>query len=128
MLQNIALLCLETVNLELVLLHQTAADEQLADVLPLIALKLQNLSILRVIHHGPVTGKLLLGHLDDLLEVVLVTQALHSGQGLPAVPLLDPDVNQTILNRFVISFGGVSEGIEGFEVLDVGHGSQGQYL
>ena len=110
------------------MLHEPAADEQLADVLPLLTLKLQDLAILRVIHHGAVTCKLLLGHLDDLLEVVLVTQSLHRGQGLPAVPLLDPDVHQTILNRLVISFGGVSERVEGFEFLDVGHCSLGQYL
>ena len=37
------------------------------------------------------------GHLNDLLEVVLGGEALHRGQGLPAVPLLDPHVHQAVL-------------------------------
>ena len=89
---------LKTMNFELILLDESAADQQLADVLALVALQLQHLAVLGVVHHRPVTRELLLSNLDDLLEIVLVREPLHRRQGLPAVPLLDPDVHQPVLH------------------------------
>ena len=41
---------------------------------------------------------LVTAYLNDLLEVVLGAEALHRGQRLPPVPLLDPDVDQALNN------------------------------
>ena len=85
-------------NFQLVLLDEATVDQQFTDILSLISLKLEHFAVLGVIHHSPVTGELLLGDLDDLLEVVLVRQALDCGEGLAAVPLLYSHMNQPVLN------------------------------
>lgn len=75
-----------------------------------------------MLHNSSITGKLLLGHLDNLLEVILRAEALHRGQGLPAVSLLDPDVDKALVPwPSVILSGGVLERIVSLEVLNAGH-------
>lgn len=51
--------CLEAVHFELVRLGQAAPCQPLADVLALIPLQLQHLSVLRVLNHGTIACKLL---------------------------------------------------------------------
>jgi len=60
---------LETVNLDLIFPREPDLLEELADVLSLISLQLNDLSVLGMLDHRAVTRKLLLGVLDDLLEV-----------------------------------------------------------
>merc|ERR1719336_2734900 len=60
----------ETVHLQLFTLHQSTLDQQTTNVLSLITLKLDNFSILWMLHHGSIAGHLFLGNFNNLLEVV----------------------------------------------------------
>lgn len=84
---------LESVNLQLLLLDDANLQKKLANVLPLVALKLNDLSVLRVFNHSPITGEFLFESFHKFLFVIIVRNALHSGQRLPAVPLLDSYMN-----------------------------------
>ncbi len=53
------LLSLESVHLQLVCLDEAGLGEPVADLVALVALKLEDLAILGVLHHGAVAGKLL---------------------------------------------------------------------
>jgi len=55
---------LEAVDFELLLLGQVNLDEELADILALVSLKLDHFTILWVLNHCPIAGKLLLEGLD----------------------------------------------------------------
>ncbi len=89
---------LKTVHFQLVLLHEARLGEELADVLTLVALKLQNLAVLGVLDDGAVAGELLLASAYDLLQVILGGEALDGGQRLPAGALLDADVDEPVLH------------------------------
>lgn len=70
---------LETVHLELVWLCQARLGQPLANVFPLVALQLQNLTVLGMLNHSAIARKFLLTCSHDLLQVVLRRQALHGG-------------------------------------------------
>ena len=57
---------LETVDLELLGLDESALGEPVADLLTLVALELKDLSVLGVLHYGAIAGKLL-GKITDKL-------------------------------------------------------------
>ena len=109
---------LEAVHLELLGLDESGLGEPVADLVPLVALQLQHLAVLGVLHHCAVASKLLQkkrtknesravtpprcpvsnsAHLlacsHDLLEVVLCGEPLDGGQRLAPVALLDADVH-----------------------------------
>ena len=54
-----SLASLETVDLELLGLDESALGEPVADLLTLVALELKDLSVLGVLHYGAIAGKLL---------------------------------------------------------------------
>ncbi|OWR51098.1 hypothetical protein KGM_211525 [Danaus plexippus plexippus] len=87
------LFVLETVDLELLGLHEARFSEPLANVLALISLQLQYFAVLRMFHHGTVARELLLACPHDLFQVIFRGQSLHRRQRLTSVPLLDPDVD-----------------------------------
>lgn len=102
-------------------------------ILALVALQLNHLAHLRVVDDGAIAGKLLLddllvvlalfyvlsclcvsgvAYLQDLLLVKLLGQALNSGQGLPTIALLDPNVDVRLgLICFPGVFVRVGEGV-----------------
>merc|ERR1719186_1693771 len=88
----------------LIILDKPTVGEELTNVFTLVALKLQDFSIFRVLHHGSIAGKFL----------------LTGSQGFPPVPLLNSDVNQSILNSLVISLGSISERIKSLQIFN-GH-------
>lgn len=51
----------ESVDFQLLLLGQPNLDQEITDVDPLVSLQLQHLSILGVLHHRTIAGKLLGG-------------------------------------------------------------------
>lgn len=55
---------LEAVDFELLLLGQVDLNEELADILALVSLKLDHFTILWVLNHCPIAGKFLLEGLD----------------------------------------------------------------
>lgn len=84
---------LESMNLQLLLLDNANLQEKLANVFPLVTLKLNDLSVFRVFDHSTITSKFLFESFHKFLFVIVICDALHSGQRLPAVPLLDPYMN-----------------------------------
>ena len=105
---------LESVHFELIRFDQLDFDEPVADFCPLIALQLEDFSVLGVLYDGSVAGELFLARAHNLLEVILGAQALNRGQRLATVALLDADVHQTVLDTadvFVSSFGRIRERI-----------------
>ena len=118
---------LEAVHLELLLLGQADLDEELADAGALVALQLDDLSVLWVVHHRPVAGKLLegkechylrrdgivrwkthlLADLDNLLLVVVVGEALHGSQRLAAIALLDAHVDHAVASSTCARFANI---------------------
>lgn len=69
----------EAVHLQLLRLGQPGLGQPLANVLALVALQLQHLAVLCVLHYRSVARKLLFTCPDDLLQVILGGEALHRG-------------------------------------------------
>jgi len=94
-------------------------NEKFLHVFALIALQLNHLAHLRVIDDGAIACKLLLDHLEDLLLVKFLGQALDRGQCLATIALLDTDMDVVLglLGLAGISIG-LREGVERLKVLD----------
>lgn len=60
-------------------------NQKFLDILALIALELDHLAHLGVHDDGAIAGKLLLDHLEDLLLVEFLRQALDRGQCLTSI-------------------------------------------
>lgn len=129
-----------TVDLDLLLglslRNHTSLDQEVFDLLPLIALKLDNLTqrgeLLVSIRSGLIIGlfgrndvavasKLLLDRLEDLLRVVVLVKTLNSGQRLSSVSLLDTDVDFATRSGLIGS-GGSGTGDGAKVVSNVGKG------
>ena len=80
-------------NLDLVLPDKTGLNEEMGYVLALVALELDNLAKLLVLHHSPVAAEVLLEVLEDLLVAELLLQPLHCCQTLLSIPLLNSYVH-----------------------------------
>jgi len=116
---------LETVDLDGlgIQLQPFLIGQKLLHILALIALQLDHLAHLRVVDNGAIAGELLLDHLEDLLLVELLRQALDGGQGFATIALLDTDVN-VVGGLFGLSCIriGLGKGVESLQVLDIsGH-------
>lgn len=110
--------CLETVDLDLFFSRQTRFFEELGDVGSLVSLQLYHLPVLGVVHHSTIAGKLLLCSSDNLFEVKLGGDALDGGEGFTAVPLLDPNVDQTVASTSKLAFI-LSEWVARLKVCDI---------
>lgn len=110
---------LETVHLQLLSLGNANFSQKLANVVALIALQLNHFTILGVVDHSAVTGKLLkketrrsgrvfmrssasgdeqvvtylFACFYNFLFIEIVGNALHGGQRLATVTLLNPNVD-----------------------------------
>jgi len=62
---------LEAVHLDLLWVDKANLGEELADVLPLITLQLQNLSVFRVLYNSSIACKLLFTCSNYLFEIIL---------------------------------------------------------
>jgi len=91
-----ALVYLEAVHLDGVLGADALLGEEGGGIRPLVALQLDHFPKLLVLDDGAIASKLLLESLDDLLQVDLGVDTLHSGQTLAAVTLLNTDVNNVL--------------------------------
>jgi len=81
------------VDFDLILLGQSYRDEPVADLGPLVPLKLKDFTVLGVLDYSPIAREFLFACTDNFLEVILRGEALYGGERLPVVPLLDPDVD-----------------------------------
>lgn len=79
----------ETMDLQLFFLHNANFHKKLTDVLPLVTLKLNNLTVLWMLNHSTITGKFLLKSFYKFFFVVIICNTLYSGQSLSAVSLLN---------------------------------------
>ena len=86
-------------DLDVVLLHKPSLDKERGDVLPLVALKLNNLSKFRVLNDSSVATKLFLEILKYLGVAVLFLQPLDSCQAFPTITLLHTDVDVLLCSR-----------------------------
>lgn len=89
-------------NLELIRFGDLDFSQELDNVVPLVSLELNHFSILRMLDNSSVTGKFLLACLDNFLLVIGIGNALNSSQRLPTTPLLDTDVDETVLLTFIV--------------------------
>jgi len=97
---------LETVHLQLVLVHQTFLQEESANVVSLITLQLDDGSAqVRILADATVTVELFLELFQDLLEVQLCRKTLDSGNRLLAVSLGYTYMNVTRTLAEVVVFG-----------------------
>ena len=78
---------LKAVDFELVGLYKANLDHPIADVVPLISLKLEDFPIFRE------ASKFLFARTNNFLEVILLGETLNSGQSFSSVPLLNSDVD-----------------------------------
>lgn len=81
---------LETVDLDAVGLQAETlipVGEELLDILALITLKLNHLAHLVVVDDGAITSEFLLDHLENLLLIVFLGDALDRGQSLTTITL-----------------------------------------
>lgn len=62
-------------DFQLLFLGQPNLDQEITDVDPLVSLQLQHLSILGVLHHRTIAGKLLGG--EGLVQIVPAGGGLH---------------------------------------------------
>ena len=84
---------LKAVDFELVGLYKANLDHPIADVVPLISLKLEDFPIFRVLHYRSIASKFLFARTNNFLEVILLGETLNSGQSFSSVPLLNSDVD-----------------------------------
>jgi len=107
-------------------------DEEVFHGIALVALELDHVASLFIVHNGTVAGKLLLDDLEDFLEIKLGRNALDGGQGLTTIALLDADMDVGLgglLGRFAsILILRIRKGIERFEVLDILSGHMSLWL
>lgn len=80
-------------NFDLIRLHKAVLFEKLSDIVALITLKLENLTVLFMLNHIAIAGKVLLAYLEDPFFVELIRDALNGGQGFATVPLLNTNVD-----------------------------------
>jgi hypothetical protein len=84
-------------HLHRVLVRDFLLDQERLDRLALVTLELEDLLLgVLVLEHGAVAAMLLLDGLEDLLEVELLVEPSHCGDGLATVALLDADVDDTL--------------------------------
>ncbi|KAK8706035.1 hypothetical protein V6N13_049616 [Hibiscus sabdariffa] len=105
-------------NLDLVFLDDAGVDEELRDVLALVALELNDLAELFVLDDVAVAAEVLLQALEDLLVAQIMPQPLDRRQALLPVPLLDSDMN-ILFGPGAPEFPSLREWIECCRDLDV---------
>jgi len=113
---------LETVDLDSLRIEFEAifGDQELLHILSLITLELNHLAHLTIGDDGAIAGELLLDHLENLLLVELLREALNSGQSLTTIALLDADVDVVLgLLGFPSIVVGLREGVKCLEILDL---------
>jgi len=70
---------LKAVHFQLVRLGDLDTSKEGANVVPLVALKLNYLAVLGMIHNGSITSELLFAGSDDLLLVIVFGNPLDRG-------------------------------------------------
>lgn len=80
---------LKPMDLQLIVLGQSDLYQELAYVLALVTLELDYFSIFWMLDDSTIAGKFLLKRLHQFLFIVIISDPLDGGEGLPAVSLLD---------------------------------------
>ena len=84
---------LEAVDLYSIFLHQTSSYQEIGNLLPLISLKLNDLPQFFVLNDRTITTEIFLKVFQNRVIIVVGAEALNGGQTLPAIALLDADMN-----------------------------------
>lgn len=69
---------LETMNFQLFFLDNANLQEELANVLPLVTLQLDNFTVFRMLNHSTITSKFLFESFHKFLLVIIICNALNS--------------------------------------------------
>jgi len=109
------------VDLELFLLGNSYLGKKLANIVPLVALQLNNLPVFWVFNHSAVAGKVLLTCPYNLLLVEVVRDALDGGQCFASISLLDSNVDQTILYTLFVTTNCIRKWIKSLQILNARH-------
>lgn len=106
-------------DLDVALGDLEGSGEEAKHLLALVARELENVTVLSIVVDMAIARKIFLQRLQNALEIVLVGDALHSGDGLATITLLAANVD---LIR-TLSFGVTSLGkrVERFEVVQRCH-------
>lgn len=91
------------------LVNLKLGSQEVDNLVSLVSLELNNLTVLFVLADVSVAGKILLENLQDSLEVIFFGKALDCGQSLSSVSLLDTDMD--VVGRLSIVVTSVGEGI-----------------
>lgn len=84
---------LEAMNLNVFLLADSTLNEELGDLLTMIALELNNVqTAVLLLDNAAITGKVLLEDLEDLLGIDVLGESFNSCQGLASIPLMQTDI------------------------------------
>ena len=79
-------------NNDILLTVNLLSDKEVANVVSLISLKLNNLSVLLIIHNSTVASEALLPGLQDQLQVQVSSQSLNSGDTFTTISLLNTNM------------------------------------
>jgi len=103
-------------------LQAVLVDKELLNIFTLITLKLNHLSHLSVDDNGAIASELLLDDLEDFLLIESLGKTLDSSQRLTPIALLNTNMN-IVLRLFDVTYVFIDfgEGVEAFEVFDIGH-------
>lgn len=80
-------------NLDLILVGNAGGEEEVGDILALIALELDHLADLLVLHNVAIAAELFLEIFKDFVVAELLPQPLNRRQALLPIPLLYANVN-----------------------------------
>lgn len=79
-------------DVNVLLLAHFFINQDLADARTMISLQLNDISQLRILNNSPVTGKLLLEGLEDLVQIHRLGNPLNRSQSLTTIALLNAEI------------------------------------
>jgi hypothetical protein len=112
----------------LFLVTEGLVNQKLADIFPLISLKLDDVSALRVVHNTSVATEVLLDFLQNGLEIKFFVQTLDSRDTLTTIALLHTDVDVATCLATLGVGDIIRKRISDLEVDKIGHTTEKEYL
>lgn len=119
---------LEAVKLQLFLLGKPRSGDELRDVVALISLELNDLTVLLMLYYCTIAGKFLFTSLDYFLLVVVIRNTLNSCQSLTTISLLYSDMDNSFLSSVVFTLACICKWVKSLKILDVRHKSYNERL
>lgn len=106
-------------DLDVALGDLEGGGEETKHLLTLVARELENVTVLGVVVDMAIAREIFLQSLQNTLEIILVGDALHSGNGLATITLLAANVD--LVRTLSFSVTGLGKRVERFEVVQRCH-------